>query len=75
MHIFESNGEYNVEIGNLELSIINSSNGYKVYISNIRNHISKVNYDRLDVKEKLHHLDLNRLNYNGYLNESRVIKE
>lgn len=70
--VSESRNAYNIEVGNLELSIMNLSDGYRVSVSNVRNYVSGPNYQRLDVQERLHRLVLNRLKSRGYLTDARV---
>lgn len=71
--VSESRNAYTVEVGALELSIMDLSSGYRVSVSNVKDYISGPEYQRLDVQERLNELVLHRLQSRGYLRDSRVI--
>lgn len=67
------NGGYKIDVGGLEMSVSSGHNsGYRLSITNIRDFMSGPAHQRLDVREKLHSLALERLQKNGYLQEAYV---
>lgn len=65
-------GEYEIEIGGLELRLAPSHDGgYRLSITDIGHYIDGPEYQRLDVRERLHSLVLHRLRSHGYFGTSR----
>jgi hypothetical protein len=73
-HVFhDQRGDMRVDVGGLNLSVLeNHSGGYRLSIANVSDFRPGPEYQRLDVRERLHSLVLERLRYNGYAGEARV---
>jgi hypothetical protein len=68
-----SDTAYTIEVGGLEASLRPAHNsGYRLSITNVGSFISGPEYQRIDVRERLHGLLKRRLQYNGYLEDARV---
>lgn len=62
-----------IEIGSLELRLAPShDSGYRLSVSNVSNYIIGPEHQRLDVRERLNRLVLERLQYHGYCEDARV---
>lgn len=67
------NGGYQIQISGLELHITKShSGGYRASVTNVRSFKSGPEHQRLDVRERLNRLVLDRLQQHGYLNGAFV---
>lgn len=63
----ERRDEYDISVGGLELSLRNGHNGYQLSVTNVQDFRPGPEFQRMDVRERLHSLVLGRLQYNGYL--------
>lgn len=68
------NSGYRIQVGSLEMLLREDSyrGGYRLSIANVGAYINGPEYQRMDVRERLHGLVLERLQYNGYLSGARV---
>ena len=67
------NDGYKIDVGGLEMSLsAGHKSGYRLSITNIGEFISGPAHQRLDVREDLHSLALQRLRKNGYLDNARI---
>lgn len=68
------NGGYRIELGGLELSARTDSyrGGYRLSIINVGDFRPGPEHQRLDVRERLHRLVLERLQRHGYAQDARV---
>lgn len=65
--------EYRIEIGHLEMDLSSSySGGYSLKVLNISDIVEGPKHQRLDLREKIHSLVLNRLRTYGYLEDARI---
>lgn len=72
-HVVEHRDGYMIEIGRLALSVLPAHNGgYRMSITDVGAYRDGPEHQRLDVRERLHNLVLNRLQYNGFLTGCRV---
>lgn len=72
--ISESSEGYKIKIGKLKLSIKNLKSGYEFSIVNITDYVPRQKSQQLDVQKRLHSLVLNRLKYNGYLEDAYIME-
>lgn len=68
----ENRRGYHIDAGGLGLMLNQGTDGYRLSISNVSDFRSGPEHQRLDVRERLHRLALNRLKQNGYLNDAVV---
>lgn len=62
-----------IEVGGLELRLAPShDSGYRLSVSNVSDFRGGPEHQRLDVRERLNRLVLNRLQYNGYCEDAWV---
>lgn len=62
-----------IEVGGLELRLAPShDSGYRLSVSNVSDFRSGPEHQRLDVRERLNRLVLQRLQYNGYCEDAWV---
>jgi hypothetical protein len=68
------NDGYRIDLGGLELSLRKDSyrGGYRLSIINVGDFRPGPEHQRMDVRERLHRLVLNRLQYHGYAGDARV---
>lgn len=71
--VVNENGRYRVEKNGLKLSVTKAHNGgYRVSVSNVREFIDGPEHQRLDVRERLNRLVLEKLQEQGYLEGSYI---
>lgn len=68
-------GDYRIDVGGLELRLSKDeyNGGYRLSITNVQDYISGPEYQRMDVRQRLHSLLLDRLKYHGYAQEARIM--
>lgn len=68
------NGGYRIECAGLELSVTRDTyrGGYSISIINVGDFRSGPEHQRMDVRERLHRLVLDRLQKHGYCMDARV---
>lgn len=70
---FDQREDIQVSVGGLELTVMeNHDSGYRLSVRNVKDYISGPEYQRLDVRKRLHSLVLQRLRYNGYAESARI---
>jgi hypothetical protein len=70
---FDQRNDIVAQVGGLELTVMEShDSGYRLSIRNVKDYISGPEYQRLDVRKRLHSLVLERLRYNGYADSARI---
>jgi hypothetical protein len=68
-----SGDQYKIDVGGLEASLRPAhDSGYRLSISNVKDYIGGPEFQRMDVRERLHTLLLEKLQENGYLENARV---
>jgi len=66
-------GDIRVDVGTTSFRISEAyDGGRRMSLTNVRDFQPGPEHQRLDVRERLHSLALNRFRYNGYLQEARV---
>jgi hypothetical protein len=70
----ERRDEYRIQVGGLELSLRSGHDGYRLTVSNVKDYIGGPEFQRLDVRERLHSLVLERLRHNGYLEDHGQVR-
>lgn len=66
------NGPFVIEIGKLKLRLApDHDSGYRLSITNVSDFRPGPEHQRMDVRERLHDLVLERLRYNGYCEDAR----
>jgi len=68
-----SDGSYNIRVAGLDLTLrADYDSGYRLTLNNVGEFVDGVEYQRLDVRERLHGLIRERLQYNGFIEDAHV---
>ena len=68
-----SDGSYTIRVAGLDLSLrADYDSGYRLTLNNVGEFVDGVEYQRLDVRERLHELIRERLQYNAFIEDAHV---
>lgn len=62
---------YHIDVGGLGLMLSDGTDGYRLSVSNVSEIMGGPEHQRMDVRERLHDLVLERLRSHGYLENAR----